>query len=69
MKVPSPRERELQHKTELAQLLEQLARAASEAVSPEAAMQICLSRICENGGWALGRSLKAANRRIAARNA
>jgi len=54
MKVPSPRERELQHKTELAQLLEQLARAASEAVSPEAAMQICLSRICENGGWALG---------------
>ena len=55
MKVPSPRERELQHKTELAQLLEQLARAASEAVSPEAAMQICLSRICENGGWALGR--------------
>lgn len=48
-------ERELQHKTELAQLLEQLARAASEAVSPEAAMQICLSRICENGRWALGR--------------
>jgi len=48
-------ERELQHKTELAQLLEQLARAASEAVSPEAAMQMCLARICEHGKWALGR--------------
>lgn len=48
-------ERELQHKTELAQLLEQLARAANEAVSPEAAMETCLARICENGKWALGR--------------
>ena len=48
-------ERELQHKTELAQLLEQLARAANEAVSPEAAMETCLARICEHGLWALGR--------------
>jgi len=48
-------ERELQHKTELAQLLEQLARAANEAVSPEAAMETCLASICENGKWALGR--------------
>ena len=47
-------ERELQHKTELAQLLEQLARAANEAVSPEAAMETCLARICEHGRWALG---------------
>ena len=47
-------ERELQHKTEVAQLLEQLARAASEAVSPEAAMEVCLARICENGKWVLG---------------
>jgi len=48
-------ERELTHKTELAQLLEQLARAANEAVSPEAAMETCLRRICENGKWVLGR--------------
>jgi len=48
-------ERELRHKTELAQLLEQLARAANEAVSPEAAMETCLARICEHGPWALGR--------------
>jgi len=46
---------ELQHETELARLLEQLARAANEAVSPEAAMEICLRRICEDGKWALGR--------------
>ncbi|MEK7875700.1 MAG: PAS domain S-box protein, partial [Pseudomonadota bacterium] len=48
-------ERELRHKTEIAQLLEQLARAANEAVSPEAAMEICLRYICEEGKWALGR--------------
>ncbi|MBI2226825.1 MAG: PAS domain S-box protein, partial [Betaproteobacteria bacterium] len=48
-------ERELQHKTEIVLLLEQLARAANEAVSPEAAMEICLRRICENGDWVLGR--------------
>ena len=47
--------RELQHKTELAQLLEQLARAANEAVSPGAAMETCLRRICEDGNWVLGR--------------
>jgi len=46
---------ELQHETELAQLLEQLARAANGAVSPEAAMEICLRRICEEGKWVLGR--------------
>ena len=47
---------ELRHKTELAQLLEQLARAANEAVTPEAAMETCLRRICEDGKWALGRA-------------
>ena len=46
---------ELQHKTELAQLLEQLARAANEAVTPEDAMRICLTRLCEFGNWVIGR--------------
>jgi len=48
-------EQELEHKTKLAQLLEQLARAANEALTPEAAMATCLRRICEEGKWALGR--------------
>ncbi|MBI4192304.1 MAG: EAL domain-containing protein [Betaproteobacteria bacterium] len=48
-------ERELERKTALARLLESLARAANDAASPEAAMRTCLERICEHGGWALGR--------------
>ena len=48
-------ERELERKTALAQLLEALARTVNEAGSPEAAMQVCLARICEHGGWAIGR--------------
>jgi len=46
---------ELQRKTELAQLLEQLARELNLAVTPEAAMEISLRRICEVGKWALAR--------------
>ncbi|HET9403098.1 MAG TPA: PAS domain S-box protein, partial [Burkholderiales bacterium] len=45
----------LQRKTELAQLLESLARAANEAATPESAMRTCLERLCEHGNWALGR--------------
>jgi len=39
----------------LAGLLESLARAANEAVTPEAAMAACLELICAYGGWTLGR--------------
>jgi PAS domain S-box-containing protein len=46
---------ELERKTALAQLLESLARAANEAATPEAAMKICLSRLCDFGNWTLGR--------------
>jgi PAS domain S-box-containing protein len=46
---------ELERKTALAQLLESLACATNEAATPEAAMKICLSRLCAFGNWALGR--------------
>jgi len=39
----------------LAGLLESLARAANEAMTPEAAMTSCLELICTYGGWVLGR--------------
>jgi PAS domain S-box-containing protein len=39
----------------LARLLESLARAANEAVTPEAAMVACLERICQYGRWVIGR--------------
>lgn len=39
----------------LAGLLESLARAANEALTPEAAMAACLERICRHGGWVVGR--------------
>ena len=39
----------------LARLLESLARAATEAVTPEAAMGACLERICAYGRWVIGR--------------
>jgi PAS domain S-box-containing protein len=39
----------------LSHLLESLARAANEAVTPEAAMGACLERICAYGRWAIGR--------------
>lgn len=45
----------LERKTALAQLLESLARAANQAATPEAAMKICLSRLCDFGDWTLGR--------------
>ena len=48
-------EEELKRKTALAQLLESLARAANEAATPEEAMKICLSRLCDFGNWTLGR--------------
>ena len=48
-------ERELQHKAQLANLLEALARATNEAATPEAALQACLKRICDYGSWTLGR--------------
>jgi PAS domain S-box-containing protein len=39
----------------LARLLESLARAANQALTPEDAMVACLERICRHGHWALGR--------------
>ena len=48
-------ERELQHKAQLAKLLEALACATNEAATPEAALQACLKRICDYGQWTLGR--------------
>jgi PAS domain S-box-containing protein len=39
----------------LARLLESLARAANEALTPEAAMAACLERICRHGQWEVGR--------------
>jgi len=49
MKVPSPRERELQHKTELAQLLEQLARAKRIEVTLAAAPERVTLTIADDG--------------------
>jgi PAS domain S-box-containing protein len=46
---------EAQRSAEMARLLESLARAANEAVTPEAAMAACLERICAHGGWVIGR--------------
>lgn len=46
---------ELERKAKLSELLESLARATNEAITPEDAMRICLARICEHGNWALGR--------------
>ena len=48
-------EYELERETALAQLLESLARTANEAVAPEEAMRVCLTRLCEFGNWTLGR--------------
>lgn len=39
----------------LATLMKTLASAANEADAPEEAMRTCLTRICEYGGWTLGR--------------
>lgn len=39
----------------LIQLLESLARAANEAVTPQAAMAACVELICRHGRWELGR--------------
>jgi len=47
-------ELELRRKTELAQLMEALAREANEAATPEPALRSCLARICEHGNWTLG---------------
>ncbi|OGA46705.1 MAG: hypothetical protein A3F74_21070 [Betaproteobacteria bacterium RIFCSPLOWO2_12_FULL_62_58] len=48
-------EAELKRRTEIAQLLESLARTANEATNAETAMRDCLARICEYGGWVIGR--------------
>lgn len=48
-------EQELKRKTALPQLLESFARAANEASTPEEAMNVCLSRLCDFGNWTLGR--------------
>lgn len=42
-------------KVALLKLLESLARAANEAISPEAAMRTCLEQISAYGDWSLGR--------------
>jgi diguanylate cyclase (GGDEF)-like protein/PAS domain S-box-containing protein len=47
-------QREAHSKAELTRLLEALARAANEAERPEAALEVCLQRICEHGQWELG---------------
>ena len=39
----------------VARLLESLARAANEALTPEAAMAACLECICRHGHWVVGR--------------
>lgn len=39
----------------IAQLMESLARAATEANTPQAAMRDCVERICRYGDWTLGR--------------
>ena len=46
---------EAQRGADMARLLESLARAVNEAVTPEAAMAACLERICAHGGWVIGR--------------
>ncbi len=46
---------ELERKTKLAQLLESLAHAINEAKTPEDAMKICLSRLCDFGNWTVVR--------------
>jgi PAS domain S-box-containing protein len=43
------------HNAALARLLESLARASNEAITPEAAMGACLERICGYGRWVIGR--------------
>ena len=48
-------ERELRRKARLTQLMESLARAANEAATPEEALRACVARICDYGGWMLGR--------------
>ncbi|MDP2240850.1 MAG: PAS domain S-box protein [Burkholderiales bacterium] len=48
-------QQELESRIALAQLLESLARAASEAKGPAEAMRVCLERLCEFGQWTLGR--------------
>ncbi len=45
---------ERKRKAALIQLLEAVARATSEAATPEAGLRACLERICEHGQWALG---------------
>jgi PAS domain S-box-containing protein len=48
-------ERAVHRNAALARLLESLARAANEAITPEAAMGACLERICGYGRWVIGR--------------
>jgi PAS domain S-box-containing protein len=45
----------MQRNLALTKLFESLARAANEALTPEAAMLACLENICKQGDWALGR--------------
>lgn len=45
----------LQRNLALMRLLESLARAANEAVTPQAAMAACVELICRHGNWDLGR--------------
>jgi diguanylate cyclase (GGDEF)-like protein/PAS domain S-box-containing protein len=50
-------EAETSRKTELAQLLQSLARAASEAPSAGEAMRQCIELICAHGKWPLGHAV------------
>ena len=45
---------ERRRKAALLQLLESLARATNEAITPELAMQECIERVYKHGGWKIG---------------
>jgi PAS domain S-box-containing protein len=49
------RQHALERNLALMRLLESLARAANEAVTPQAAMAACVELICRHGNWDLGR--------------
>ncbi len=51
-------EQALKKQTSYVKLLQDIAVAANEAISVEAAMQYALDRICENTGWQVGHALR-----------
>ncbi len=51
-------ERELAHQSKLVKLLQLVAVSANEARNVDAALQVCIDRICENTGWAIGHAYR-----------